>query len=111
MVGKLSHNRREQILQLTRSVVLREAEQCAGVLTQWSDGQPIKFDQLVSDVEDIISQYHGVALAELDITALLVDVTAMVRNHNLVLPSDIALLIKAIITLEGFGRMLIRILT
>lgn len=106
MVGKLSHNRREQILQLTRSVVLREAEQCAAVLANWSDGQPIKFDQLVSDVEDVISQYHGVSLAQLDITALLADVTAMVRNHNLVLPSDIALLIKAIITLEGFGRLL-----
>ncbi|MZR61874.1 phosphotransferase [Alcanivorax sp. DP30] len=106
MVGKLSHSRREQILQLTRSVVLREAEQCAAVLANWSDGQPIKFDQLVSDVEDVISQYHGVSLAQLDITALLADVTAMVRNHNLVLPSDIALLIKAIITLEGFGRLL-----
>ena len=106
MVGKLSHGRREQILQLTRSVVLREAEQCAAVLANWSDGQPIKFEQLVSDVEDVISQYHGVSLAQLDITALLADVTAMVRNHNLVLPSDIALLIKTIITLEGFGRLL-----
>ncbi len=106
MVGKLSHSRREQILQLTRSVVMREAEQCAGVLANWSDGQPIKFEQLVSDVEDVINQYHGVSLSQLDITALLADVTAMVRNHNLVLPSDIALLIKAIITLEGFGRLL-----
>ncbi|MCG8393232.1 MAG: AarF/UbiB family protein [Pseudomonadales bacterium] len=106
MVGKLSHSRREQILQITRSVVLREAEQCAAVLSNWSDGQPIRFDQLVSDVEDVISQYHGVSLAQLDITALLNDITALVRNHNLVLPSDIALFIKAIITLEGFGRLL-----
>lgn len=106
MVGKLSHSRREQILQITRAVVLREAEQCAGVLSSWSDGQPIKFDQLVSDVEDVISQYHGVSISQLDITALLNDITALVRNHNLVLPSDIALFIKAIITLEGFGRLL-----
>lgn len=106
MVGKLSHSRREQILQITRAVVLREAEQCAGVLSGWSDGQPIKFDQLVSDVEDVISQYHGVSISQLDITALLNDITALVRNHNLVLPSDIALFIKAIITLEGFGRLL-----
>lgn len=106
MVGKLSHSRREQILQITRSVVLREAEQCAAVLSNWSDGQPVRFDQLVSDVEDVISQYHGVSLSQLDITALLTDITALVRNHNLVLPSDIALFIKAIITLEGFGRLL-----
>lgn len=106
MVGKLSHSRREQILQITRSVVLREAEQCAAVLSNWSDGQPVRFDQLVSDVEDVISQYHGISLSQLDISALLTDITALVRNHNLVLPSDIALFIKAIITLEGFGRML-----
>ena len=106
MVGKLSHSRREQILQITRAVVLREAEQCAGVLSGWSDGQPIKFDQLVSDVEDVISQYPGVSISQLDISALLNDITALVRNHNLVLPSDIALFIKAIITLEGFGRLL-----
>ena len=106
MVGKLSDSRREQILQITRAMVMREAEQCAGVLTGWAEGQPIKFDQLVSDVEDVISQYHGVSLSQLDISALLNDITALVRNHNLVLPSDIALLIKAIITLEGFGRLL-----
>ena len=106
MVGKLSHSRREQILQITRSVVLREAEQCAAVLSNWSDGQPVRFDQLVSDVEDVISQYHGISLSQLDISALLTDITALVRNHNLVLPSDIALFIKAIITLEGFGRLL-----
>ena len=106
MVGKLSHSRREQILQMTRAVVIREAEQCAAVLASWSDGQPVNFEQLVSDVEDVISQYHGVSISELDITALLNDITAMVRNHNLVLPSDIALFIKAIITLEGFGRLL-----
>ncbi|MED5433195.1 MAG: AarF/UbiB family protein [Pseudomonadota bacterium] len=106
MVGKLSHSRREQILQMTRAVVIREAEQCAAVLASWSDGQPVNFEHLVSDVEDVISQYHGVSISELDITALLNDITAMVRNHNLVLPSDIALFIKAIITLEGFGRLL-----
>ena len=106
MVGKLSHSRREQILQMTRAVVIREAEQCAAVLASWSDCQPVNFEQLVSDVEDVISQYHGVSISELDITALLNDITAMVRNHNLVLPSDIALFIKAIITLEGFGRLL-----
>ena len=106
MVGKLSHSRREQILQITRSVVLREADQCAAVLSNWSDGQPVRFDQLVSDVEDVISQYHGISLSQLDISALLTDITALVRNHNLVLPSDIALFIKAIITLEGFGRLL-----
>lgn len=106
MVGKLSTHRQEQMIQLMRSVVLQDPESVSAVLASWSDGMPVKFDQLASDVEDVISQYYGVALAELDITSLLADITALLRNYNLVLPSDIALLIKAIITLEGFGRLM-----
>lgn len=106
MVGKLSSSRREQIIQIMRASVTRDPESCASVLAQWSEGQPIKFDLLVADVEDIISQYYGLSLAQLDITGLLMDITAMLRVHDLVLPSDIALLIKAIITLEGFGRLI-----
>lgn len=106
MVGKLATHRQEQMVQLMRSVVMQDPESCAAVLASWSDGLPVKFEQLVSDIEDVISQYYGVPLAELDVTALLADITALLRNYNLVLPSDIALLIKAIITLEGFGRLM-----
>jgi len=35
---------------------------------------------------------------------MLTDVTAILREHRLALPSDLALLIKAFITLEGLGR-------
>lgn len=60
----------------------------------------------MADVEDVVSRYYGLPLAELDLPALLGDITALIRNHGLILPSDIALLIKALITLEGFGRLL-----
>ena len=106
MVGKLSEARREQIVQIIKSVVSREPDTCAAVLASWSDGQPVKFEALTADVEDIISEYYGMSLAELDLTGLLLSITQLLRAHNLVLPSDIALLIKAIITLEGFGRLI-----
>ncbi|ASK33926.1 ABC1 kinase family protein [Alloalcanivorax mobilis] len=106
MVGKLSDGRREQIVRLVRAIITREPEQGAAVLSAWSDGQPVNFEQLVADVEDVISRYYGLPLAELDISALIGDITALVRNHGLVLPSDIALLLKTLITLEGFGRLL-----
>jgi ubiquinone biosynthesis protein len=106
MVGKLTRARQEQMVQIMKSVVMQEPEGCASVLASWADGIPVKFEQLTADIEDIITRYYGIALAELDAAALLMDITALLRNHDLVLPSDIALLIKAIITLEGFGRVL-----
>ena len=106
MVGKLTRGRQEQMVQIMKSVVMQEAEGCAAVLASWSDGIPVRHEQLTADIEDVISRYYGIPLAELDAAALLQDITALLRNHDLVLPSDIALLIKAIITLEGFGRVL-----
>lgn len=106
MVGMLSDGRRDQIVRLVRAIVTRESEQGAAVLSGWSDGQPVNFEQLVADVEDVVSRYYGLPLAELNISALIGDITALIRNHGLVLPSDIALMLKALITLEGFGRLL-----
>lgn len=106
MVGKLTRARQEQMVQIMRSVVMQEPEGCAAVLASWSDGIPVKFEQMTADIEDIITRYYGIPLADLDAAALLLDITGLLRNHDLVLPSDIALLIKAIITLEGFGRVL-----
>jgi len=106
MVGKLTRARQEQMVQIMKSVVMQEPEGCAAVLASWADGIPVKHEQMTADIEDIISLYYGVSLAELNATALLQDITALLRNHDLVLPSDIALLVKTIITLEGFGRVL-----
>jgi ubiquinone biosynthesis protein len=106
MVGSLTEERRTQLVHLLRAIIMQEPAQAASILADWSDGPVLQFDALVADVEDIVSQYYGVALAELDVTAVLLDVTRMVRQHNLVLPADIAMLVKAIVTLEGFGRAL-----
>jgi ubiquinone biosynthesis protein len=43
-------------------------------------------------------------LAQLSLGHMLGDVTAILREHHLGLPSDLALLIKAFISLEGMGR-------
>ncbi len=106
MVGKLSNARKEQIIQIVKAVVSQDGIACAKVLSQWSDGMPVNLDAMASDIEDIITMYYGLPLEELDVTGLLNDITALLRNHNLMLPSDIALLLKAIITLEGFGRLM-----
>jgi len=106
MVGKLSSSRKEQMVQIVKAVVTQDGAGCAAVLGTWSDGQMVKYESLGSDIDDIIGQYYGTPLAELDVTGLLNDITALLRNHNLILPSDIALLLKAIITLEGFGRLM-----
>lgn len=107
MVGRLSERRREELLHLLLGLVERHPQTVADVLLDWAgDDHSINLSQLESEIEAFVDQYHGVPLAQLSLGDMLVDVTNILREHHLGLPSDMALLIKAFITLEGMGRSL-----
>jgi len=57
---------------------------------------------------DLKQSYDDLQLKDVKIGALLNDITAMMRDNNLVLPADLTLLFKALITLEGLGQQLDR---
>jgi ubiquinone biosynthesis protein len=111
MVGRLSARRREELLQLLLGLVQRRPQAVADVLMDWAsqheDGLAgVNLGQLEAEIEDFVDQYHGTPLADLSLGSMLADVTAILREHHLALPSDLALLIKAFISLEGMGRAL-----
>lgn len=105
MVGRLSARRREELLQLLMGLVERDPQTVADVLLDWAgDAHGANLSSLETEIETFVDQYHGAPLAELQLGQMLGDVTAILRGHKLGLPSDLALLIKAFITLEGMGR-------
>lgn len=105
MVGRLSVRRREELLQLLLGLVERNPQTVADVLLDWTgDDHGVNLSTLESEIEAFVDQYHGAPLSELNLGQMLGDVTAILREHHLGLPSDLALLIKAFITLEGMGR-------
>jgi ubiquinone biosynthesis protein len=105
MVGRLSERRREELLQLLLGLVERHPQTVADVLLDWTgDDHGVNLSQLETEIEGFVDQYHGTPLAELSLGQMLGDVTAILRDHHLGLPSDLALLIKAFISLEGMGR-------
>ncbi len=107
MVGRLSTRRREELLQLLLGLVERNPQTVADVLLDWTgDDHGVNLGQLETEIETFVDQYHGAPLAELNLGQMLADVTTILREHHLGLPSDMALLIKAFITLDGMGRAL-----
>lgn len=105
MVGRLSGRRREELLQLLLGLVERQPQAVADVLLDWTgDEHGVNLSQLETEIETFVDQYHGTPLAQLSLGQMLADVTAILRDHHLGLPSDLALLIKAFISLEGMGR-------
>ena len=107
MVGHVSEPRRFQIVRLLHGLVDQDAEAVADVLVEWTGDNPdIDEARLQEAVERFVAQYRGVPLKDLRIGAMLGDVAAILRSHALVLPPDLALMIKTFLTLEGLGRRL-----
>lgn len=105
MVGRLSQRRRDELLNLLLGLVERNPQTVADVLLDWTgDEHGVNLALLETEIEAFVDQYHGTPLAQLNLGQMLADVTAILREHHLGLPSDMALLIKAFITLEGMGR-------
>lgn len=107
MVGRIGEKRRQQVAQLLHGLVAQDAEAVADILLEWTDGETdVEEGRLQSDVDAFVDQYRGVPLRELRMGAMLLDVSAMLRRNKLTLPPDLALMIKAFLTLEGLGRQL-----
>ena len=107
MVGRVSEQRRFQIVQLLHGLVERESAPVADVLMEWGEGGgEVDEARLQADVGAFVDQYRGVPLKDLHMGLMLTDVPTILRDNGLSLPPDLALMIKAFLTLEGMGRQL-----
>jgi ubiquinone biosynthesis protein len=105
MVGRLSPRRREELLRLLLGLVERQPQAVADVLLEWTDShRSARVDQLEEAIETFVDQHHGTPLAQLHLGEMLAAVTGILREHRLALPPDLALLIKAFVSLESMGR-------
>lgn len=106
MVGRLSEARRDQVADLLYAIVERDADRAVDVLLEWAGDTAVDPRALTVDVDTFIDTYHGIPLKQLDIASVLVDLTSLMRDHQLVLPPDLTLLFKALLTLEGMVRQI-----
>ena len=106
MVGRLSADRRSQVVDLLHGLVEREADRVVEVLLDWAGAANIDQDSLRLEIDGLVDQYHGVPLKELNISTILADLTTLLRDYHLALPPDLTLMTKSLITLEGMGRQL-----
>ena len=107
MVGHLDEKTRDSLIDLMVAIVRRDAE--AAVCVVEEIGQPFtEIDRplLRAEIRDFIDTYYGVELSRLDIGHLLGDFVTILVSHGIRCPSDLMLLIRALVTLEGVGHTL-----
>lgn len=107
MVGRLSAMRQQQVIDLIRGLVARDTALVIDVLIGWTGDENLdNSEKLAIEIDSFLDSYHGLALRDLNIAAMLTDITVIMRDNELVLPPDLALLFKVFITLDGLGRLL-----
>ena len=107
MMGRLTEERREQVISFLYGMVNHNAATVVEILEDWSD--IVKTDTqstLIVEIDGFVEHYSSLVLKDLSLPMMIGDLMVILRDHNLSLPPDLALLIKTYITLDGFGRYL-----
>jgi ubiquinone biosynthesis protein len=106
MTGLLTHDRRNQITDLLMALLRKDERGLLDVILEWTGDNPVDEARLASDLIEFVFNYSSVHLRDISMGNLLMELTMIMREHHLILPSDLTLLFKALITLEGLGRQL-----
>jgi ubiquinone biosynthesis protein len=104
MVGRLAPRRRREVIDLLAGLAQMEEEPMLDVLLDWAEDAFVEEAKLAADVNELAFEFEGVALADIRIGTLIRRFAAIVRDHSIVLPADLTLMFKALVTMEGLGR-------
>jgi ubiquinone biosynthesis protein len=104
MVGRLSPTRRWQIVDLLAGIARHDEQPMLEVLLDWAGDDAVDEERLAADLGELVTDYADVALKDMRVGALVARITQLVRDHGIVMPTDLTLMFKALITLEGLGR-------
>ena len=104
MVGVLDKRTQEQLADLLIAINHVDADRLVDVFLDLGVTRK-RIDRVLvrRDIERLLSAYWGLPLGELKVAALLNDVYTVMRRHQLHLPSNLALLLKTVIMIEGVG--------
>ena len=104
MVGRLSPTRRNQVVDLLAGLAQMDEDAMIEVLLDWAGDAYVDELKLAADVNELVYDYESVPLKDIRIAVLLRQFAAIIREHSIVLPPDLTLMFKALITMEGLGR-------
>jgi len=104
MVGRLSPVRRNQVVDLFAGLAQMDEEAMLDTLLDWAGDAVVDEAKLAADVNALVFEYEGMPIKDIRIGPVLGQFAAIIREHSIVMPPDLTLMFKAMITMEGLGR-------
>jgi len=107
MVGRVDEDLREQIEDLLMAAIDRDSKRLLQSVVELGEVPP-DFDRalLQDELVNFIDDYGGQSIDQFDLSGSLNGMTEIIRQHHILLPSKVSLLIKMLVMLEGTAHQL-----
>ena len=108
MVGRLTETERFELIDLLKGIVDKDSDSILHSLLVIcrSIGNDIDKRALERDILDVLDVYYAVPIKDMNIGRLLMTLSSLLRTHNLQLPTNLVIMIKALLTAEGSARLI-----
>lgn len=107
MVGRITPETRFKLMDLIQGIVEKDSNAVLDCLSFFSknqiSGDIVSFHR---EIMDLMDTYHYLPLHEIHIGQLLMELTTLMRNYHIHIRTELAIMIKALITIEGTARQL-----
>ncbi len=107
MVGRLTYNMRQELISMIYYVETRDTERIIDLILQMSDSEPpLRLEMLERDIMDVLDAYVNVPVGEIQVGALLLELTNLFRDYGIPIPPGLATVVKALLSGEGSARLI-----
>lgn len=107
MVGRLSERMRENLVLLLSAGIRKDTETITEILIDMEAlSDSLDRERFIRESNRFLDRYYRLPLKRLRIASIIQDVNELIRKFEVRVPSDLLLVGKALITLEGVGRTL-----
>lgn len=108
VVGRLSERMRDTIADMLVALSREDYEHFANLFIEIAPYTDyVDVDRFSRDLRDVIAPYFGMSFKNVNLGRLLMEATSVAARYQLSVPSELMLFFKAIVTVEGMGRMVV----
>ncbi len=105
MVGRVEESTMSNMANLLIATIENNTDKIVKTLEQMEIVDPeMDLRELKIEIKNFIDKYYGVPLKQLKISVIIEEILEVMVHHQIKMPSDLTLLVKSLVTIEGVGR-------
>ena len=107
MVGRLDAKLRAYLADILTAIVKRDVDEIISILLYSGEiAESPDVRSLRRDISEFIDNYYELPLEEIEVSRMFMDFVELSSTYHIKLQPDLILLAKALVTVEGMGRIL-----